>query len=161
MLHIKSSNGFIYSSIAYLKGICNSFLGAGSRFRLWKKSSRLCQRAKSFAQAFSKACGYLGQSPKPFSAENGIPNTKRSFEGLGELFSRKKVPLNCSHYTNKNLEKVAGGKFFDTLRASCCVRPFCYFLCIILRLRREHFRINTVFYVHKLIVGSVLLDYSV
>lgn len=35
------------------------------------------------------------------------------------------------------------------------------FLCIILRLCREHFRINAVFYVYKLLVSSVFLDYSI
>ena len=50
---------------------------------------------KSFRPPFSKACGFLRQSLKPLSADSGTLLTKRSFEGLGELFSRRKVPLNC------------------------------------------------------------------
>ena len=79
---------------------------------------------ESLGQAFSKACVFLGQRPveigktistSRISAESKKPYLKRFFEGSGELFSRKKVPLNCSHYTDKSLEKGAGGTFFDTL----------------------------------------------
>ena len=43
------------------------------------------------------AWGFQRQSLKPLSADSGTLLTKRSFEGLGELFSRRKVPLNCIH----------------------------------------------------------------
>ena len=48
---------------------------------------------KTFGKQLKRPC--FGQSPEPLSADSGTLLTKRSFEGLGELFSRRKVPLNC------------------------------------------------------------------
>ena len=53
------------------------------------------EQTKSFRPPFSKGGRDSGQSPEPLSADSGTLLTKRSFEGLGELFSRRKVPLNC------------------------------------------------------------------
>ena len=41
------------------------------------------------------AWGFQRQSLKSLSAESEISYMKRSFEGLGELFSRRKATLNC------------------------------------------------------------------
>ena len=50
-------------------------------------------KTKSFRPPFPKGGRDSGQSPEPLSADSGTLLTKRSFEGLGELFSRRKVPL--------------------------------------------------------------------
>ncbi|MGN0597412.1 MAG: hypothetical protein ACI4J1_08825, partial [Ruminiclostridium sp.] len=50
-------------------------------------------KLKSFGQAFTKACGFLGQSPKSSSAEDEIPHVKTIFcRGLGRFFHEKKRP---------------------------------------------------------------------
>ena len=48
---------------------------------------------KSLGQAFSKACRFLGQRPKPTSAEVRIPQYKALFcRGVGRFFQEKKRP---------------------------------------------------------------------
>ena len=69
-----------------------TFCGLGCVFSMFVEWGN---KTGSFRPPFSKGGGFLRQSLKPLSADSGTLLTKRSFEGLGELFSRRKVPLNC------------------------------------------------------------------
>ena len=85
---------------------------------------------KSLGQAFSKACGFLGQRPKSASAEAEIPLFKAIFARVWGRFFKKKSPPRVNSLHNINLEKGASGTFFDGLNRQINFVGFHIFRCL-------------------------------
>ena len=96
-------------------------------------------RFKVFVHFFSKSGGYLGQSPKPTSAEVGTPQYKAMYyclrnstkfcRGVGRFFLEKSA-LQVKNFRRKILEKCTGCKTCAFLCIysffSSTFSPFCF-----------------------------------